>query len=77
MSPETAAAPIAIALPEQSAELAITLAAGTGLTVMVTEFEAEQPAPVVSVMVYVVVMVGETDGFDDVELKPVGLLVQE
>ena len=70
--------PIETALPIQSPVLAITLAAGNGFTVMVTELDLVQPvASLVSVSVYMVVMVGLTVGLEDVDPKPEGLLVQE
>jgi hypothetical protein len=50
---------------------------GNGITVMVTELEFLQPFTPVSVSVYVVDNIGDTVGFDEVELNPDGLLVQE
>ena len=44
---------------------------------MVTEFEFTQLFTLVSVRVYTVVVVGETDGFEEVELNPDGELDQE
>ena len=55
----------------------ITDAAGSGLTVIVTEFEFEQPFEFVSVTVQVAVEAGDTDGFETVELKPETVLVHE
>ena len=50
---------------------------GRGLTVMVTEFAFVQPVAVmVSVNVYVVVAVGETEGLLTVEVKPAGFDTQ-
>ena len=46
----------------------ITEAEGSGLTVMVTELEFTHPFGLVSVMVYELVEVGETEGFASVEL---------
>ena len=49
-------------------ELLPALAEGEGFTLIVTEFELEQPvAVIVSVTVYVVVVVGLTVGLADVE----------
>jgi hypothetical protein len=70
-------APIEIEFPLQIGELEITAAAGSGFTVIVTVLDFTQPLLLVSVRVYVVVAVGDTEGFDAVEVKPEGLLVQE
>ena len=51
-------------------------AAGSGLTVMETVLDLTQLLELVSVSVYVVVMVGDTDGLASVEVNPAGLLVQ-
>ena len=50
---------------------------GAGFTTIKTEFDLIHPWILVSVKVYVVVTPGLTDGFDEVEIKPVGLLVHE
>jgi hypothetical protein len=75
--PATAVAPMALELPLHVAVLEITAAAGSAFTVIVTEFDLTQPLLFVSVRVYVVVTVGLTEGFDEVEVNPEGLLVQE
>jgi len=66
--PETAEAPIDIELPEHKAVFEITEAAGSGLTVIVTEFDLMQPFEFVSVKVYEAVEVGLTEGLAAVEL---------
>jgi hypothetical protein len=58
-------------------ELEPMLAAGKGFTVTVTELEFTHPVELVSVRVYIVVVTGETVGFDEVEEKPAGELDQE
>lgn len=63
--------------PAQMAVLEITAAAGSGFTLIVTEFELVQPFDPVSVTVYVVVEEGDTEGFAIVELKPPAELDQE
>jgi hypothetical protein len=64
--------------PVQIGALAITVAAGKGLTVTVTELVLKQPvAVIVSVRVYIVVVEGETVGLEDVEVNPAGELVHE
>jgi len=55
----------------------ITEADGGGLTIMVTELEFTHPFEFVSVTVNELVEVGETEGFEDVELKPEIELAQE
>ena len=55
----------------------ITPAAGNGLTVTVTEFDLTQLFELVSVIVYMIVVVGLTEGFETVELKPAGALDHE
>jgi hypothetical protein len=58
--------------------LPIRAAAGSGFTVIVTEFDLLHPvAVIVSVRVYMVVVVGDTEGFEEVELNPEGELLQE
>jgi hypothetical protein len=52
-------------------------AAGSGLTETLTECVFVHPFELVSVRVYVVFAVGLTDALELVEVKPVGLLVQE
>ena len=69
-------APIVAEAPAQTAELVPALAAGVAFTVIVTEFVFEQLPETVSVKVYTVVTVGLTTGFEEVEVKPDGLLVQ-
>ncbi len=51
-------------------------AAGFGLTVTTTVFVVEQ-VPLDSVRLYVVVVVGDTDGLDTVDVNPVGVDVHE
>jgi hypothetical protein len=68
--PATAIAPIDIDEPVQMLLLAIVAAAGKGFTVIKTEFELIHPLEFVSVRVYVVVIVGETVGFDVKEPNP-------
>jgi hypothetical protein len=75
--PVTAVPPIVSEAPVQIAVLAITAAAGSGFTVMVTGFDFTQPLLLVSVRVYVVVVDGATVGFAEVEVNPEGELVQE
>ena len=70
MLPETAVLPIEIEFPEQIPVFDITWAAGNGLTVMVTELDFTQPLEFVSVKVYELVELGETEGFETVELYP-------
>ena len=78
VSPLTAVAPSDMVVPEQMAVLAVILAEGSGLTDIFTLLKLEQPvALTVSTNVYVVVVVGLTDGLEDVELNPDGELVQE
>jgi hypothetical protein len=55
--------------------LDITAANGKAFTVMVTGFDFTQPLLFVSVSVYVVVTVGVTVGFAEVEVNPDGELV--
>ena len=73
-----AVAPIVVVLPEQI-PLSIPVAAtGNGLTVTVTLLLFEQPvAAILSVTVYVVVVVGDTVGFAEVEINPAGSETQE
>ena len=77
VSPVTEAAPTETEPAEQMAVLAITAAAGTGFTEIVTELEFLQPELFVSVRVYVAVDAGFTIGLDEVELKPETELVHE
>ena len=73
-----AVAPIVVVLPEQIPLSIPVVAAGNGLTVTVTLLLFEQPvAAILSVTVYVVVVVGDTVGFAEVELNPAGLETQE
>ena len=66
--PETEVAPIAAEFPLHIVDGLPTLAAGIGLTVMVTELDLVHPALLVSVNVYTVVAVGETLGLAAVEV---------
>jgi len=67
--PDTAAAPIVNAgTPAQIVDGDPAAAAGSGLTVMVTELDLVHPFELVSVKVYEAVLAGETDGFASVEL---------
>ena len=66
-----------VLLPLQIEALLPALLPGIGLTVIVTEFAFVQPvAVIVSVNVYVVVAVGETEGLLTVEVKPAGFDTQ-
>ena len=58
-------------------ESTITETAGKGFTVIVTEFVFTQPLEFVSVKVYELVEVGETEGLETVELNPEIELTQE
>ena len=54
-----------------------TSAAGNGFTVIIAEFAFVQPVDmIVSVRAYVVVAVGLTAGFAEVDVNPDGLLAQ-
>jgi hypothetical protein len=66
----TAVAPIEMEFPAQIAVFAITEAAGNGLMFMVTELDFKHPFIFVSVNVYELVDVGDTIGFETVELNP-------
>ena len=77
MLPITAVPPIETEVPVQIAVFEMIDADGNELTVTVTELEFTHPLEFVSVRVYDVVEVGLTDGLDDVELNPAGLLVHE
>lgn len=67
-------APIDVELPAQIVEPVPAFAAGGVFTTTTTDDEFEHPvALIVSTSVYVVVVVGETLGFDIVEVKPAGL----
>ena len=73
-----AVAPMEMDAPVQIAVFAIVEAAGKAFTVTVTELDFVHPvAVIVSTSVYAVVIVGFTDGFDKVEVNPIGKLVQE
>ena len=74
MFPETAVPPMNTGDPAQMVVPATTEAAGIGLTVTLIELEFEQPFVPVSVTVYVVVLVGCTDGLDMVDVNPDGVL---
>ena len=69
--------PIAADVPKQIAEFEPVLAEGIGLTVTVTLFVFTQPAEVVSKRIYLVVVIGLTEGLETKDEKPVGLLDQE
>jgi len=75
--PEIATAPMDIGLPAHMAVFDTTEAVGNGLTVIVTEFDFTQAFEFVSVKVYELVEVGETEGFETVELYPEIELTQE
>jgi len=77
LSPVTAVSPIKSEEPEQTKVFEITFTVGIALTVMVTESVAEHPFESVSVSLYFVVVVGETEGFEDGVEKPKGELTQE
>ena len=66
-----------MAFPKQIAVFEMMDAVGKGLTVIVTEFDLTHPFELVSVKVYELVEVGETEGFEAVELKPDIELVQK
>ena len=51
--------------------------AGSGLTVITTELDFTQLFELVSVRVYVVVIVGDTDGLELTEVNPAGELIHE
>jgi len=76
--PEIAVEPMVVTLPEQISLSLPVAASGNGFTITVTLLLSEQPVEVtVSVKVYVVVVSGEIVGFEEVELKPIGLETQE
>jgi hypothetical protein len=75
--PATAVAPIVVEDPVQMVFAEPAAAVGKEFTVTVTELELTQPLELVSVTVYVVVVVGLTVGFADVELNPEGELAHE
>ena len=78
MCPAVEAAPIVADAPVHIEALLPALFPGRGLTVIITEFELVQPVAVmVSVKVYVVVAVGETEGLDIVLVNPAGDETQE
>ena len=77
MLPVTAVAPIAIEFPVQILELAIVAATGNGLTVIETVLVFTQLFEFVSVKLYVVDTVGDTEGLEAIEVNPTGVLVQE
>ena len=64
-----------IEAPVQIGLLATVAAAGNGLTVIDTVLDLTQLFELVSVSVYVVVIVGDTDGLANVDVNPAGLLV--
>ena len=74
--PETGAAPIEMGEPAHIVVLAIVLAAGSGLTLMVTDPVWLHPFAE-SFNVYVVVPVGLTEGLAEVDVNPAGTLVHE
>ena len=63
--------------PVQMLLFAMVAAAGKGLTVIITELDFTQLLELVSVRVYVVVTVGDTEGLELIEVNPVGLLTHE
>ena len=75
MLPVTEVAPIAIEFPVQILELAIVAAIGNGLTVMETVLVLTQLFEFVSVKLYVVLTVGDTEGLLVIEVNPTGVLV--
>jgi hypothetical protein len=75
--PTTAVPPIVSEDPVHIAVSLITAAAGSGFTVMVTEFDFTQPLLSVSVSVYIVVVDGFTVGLAEVEVNPEGELLHE
>jgi len=76
--PVMAAAPMPVELPKQTPLSAPVDAGGNGFTVTITPLLFEQPVAVmVSVSVEVVVVVGDTVGFDKAEVKPTGLDTHE
>ena len=73
-----AVAPIRVIFPAQIILSIPAMAEGKGFTVTVTLLLFEQPvAAILSLIVYVVVVVGDTVGFAEVELNPAGLETQE
>ena len=75
--PAVVVAPIVALPPLQIVAFEPALLVGTGFTVITTVLLALHPvAIIVSTKVYVVVIVGDTEGFDVVEVNPLGLLVQ-
>ena len=75
--PEMSAAPIDAEKPAQMADAVPASATGTGFTVTTTELGVEHPvAEMVSTSVYVVVIVGETEGLAADDVKPAGEEVQ-
>ena len=75
--PDTVMPPIEVGVPAHIVVFDITEAAGNALTVIVTEFDFEQLFEFVSVRVYIVVTVGETDGLAILEVNPDGELLHE
>ena len=61
----------------QILELAIVAATGKGLTVMDTVLVLTQLLEFVSVRLYVVDIVGDTEGLAAIEVNPAGVLVHE
>ena len=71
-------APIRVIFPAQIILSIPAMAEGNGFTVTVTLLLFEQPvAAILSVTVYVVVVVGDTVGFAEVEVNPAGSETQE
>ena len=76
--PVIAVLPIIVLPPRQIILFVPVAATGNGLTVTVTELYFVHPvAVIVSVRVYVVVTVGDTVGFDVVEVNPIGFETHE
>jgi len=75
--PDFEVEPIEIDDPLQIAVSGITDITGKELTVMTTELDFTHPFILVSVKVYEAVEIGETEGFENVELYPETELAQE
>ena len=68
---------MAMLFPVQMLLFAMVAATGSGLTVITTELDFTQLFELVSVRVYVVVIVGLTDGLAELEVNEPGVLYQE
>ena len=72
-----AVVPMLVLSPKQIAFAGPVPATGNGLTVMVTLLLfVQEVVPTDSVKVYMVVIVGDTVGFDEVEVNPEGFDTQ-